>query len=133
VAVFSINEPPSLEALKAQLTPVITSLEPSSCEIGSADFTLVITGENFGDKSVIHFAGFDEPTTLNADGTISTGVKPSLWSSPAVVPVLVKNGPAASEALDFTFTAAGMQMQRQRQDYGVGRSAKGDERVDERR
>jgi hypothetical protein len=130
---FSINEPPNLEALKDQLTPVITALEPDTCVIGSADFTIRVSGENFGDQSVINFAGFDEPSTLNADGTLSTGVKPSLWANPATVLVKVRNGQQYSNEMSFVFAAAGMQMQTQRQDYGVGRSDRGDERVDERR
>jgi hypothetical protein len=72
--------------------------------IGDADFTLHITGENFFADSVIHFANNDEPTTLNEDGTLSTGIKPSLWLEPVTVQCLVKNGPEVSQPVDFTFT-----------------------------
>jgi hypothetical protein len=96
----SINEPPQL-----QDKPVITALMPAFCEIGGEDFTLFISGANFSDKSVIFFAGHDEPTTLNEDGTVSTGVKPSLWSAPTTVGCRVHNGAQPSNALDFEFRA----------------------------
>jgi hypothetical protein len=96
----SINEPPQLEV------PGITSLTPDACAIGDPDFTLVIEGINFGPYSVIFFAGHDEPTTLNEDGTLSTGVKPSLWAYPVVVSCQVRNGSMYSQPFDFTFTDA---------------------------
>lgn len=104
---FSINEPQTVSLpLPADVTvpvPSITSLEPADCVIGDPDFTLYVSGENFFADSVIHFADHDEPTTLNEDGTLSTGVKPSLWTEPVTVQVLVKNGPEISAPIDFTF------------------------------
>jgi hypothetical protein len=96
----SINEPPDLNMPEA---PVITSIDPEDCVIGEADFTLFITGTGFYPASIIHFAGHDEPTTLNEDGTLSTGVKPSLWGAPVVVQCQVANGEVMSNAVDFTF------------------------------
>jgi hypothetical protein len=74
--------------------------------IGDADFTLFVHGTNFFPGSIIHFAGHDEPSTLNVDGTLSTGVKPSLWASPVVVEVKVRNGSLTSTPLPFEFLAA---------------------------
>jgi len=85
--------------------PVVTSLTPAQATIGDPDFTLFIAGEGFTESSVIHFAGHDEPTTLNADGTLSTGVKPSLWGAPVVVQCSVRNGAVSSNVLDFEFVA----------------------------
>jgi hypothetical protein len=99
VTPVSINEPPD----PAILNPVIAALTPDSCTIGQPDFTLFVSGTGFSSQSVIHFAGHDEPTTLNADGTLSTGVKPSLWLNPVVVQCQVRNGPVMSNAVDFTF------------------------------
>ena len=56
--------------------------------------------------NVIHFAGHDEPSTLNVDGTLSTGVKPALWASPVVVEVKVRNGSLTSVPLPFEFLVA---------------------------
>jgi hypothetical protein len=109
----SINEPqtvslPVPENIEVP-KPVIASIDPDGCVIGDPDFDLHVTGEHFFADSVIHFAGHDEPTTLNEDGTLSTGVKPSLWAEPVVVQVMIKNGPEVSEPFDFTFAAAGAQ------------------------
>jgi len=82
---------------------VISSLVPAQAAIGDPDFTLFITGQGFTESSVIHFAGHDEPTTFNEDGTLSTGVKPSLWGAPVVVQCSVRNGAVSSNELDFTF------------------------------
>jgi hypothetical protein len=114
----SINEPqtvslPVPENIEVP-KPVITALAPDECVIGDDDFTLYISGDNFFADSVISFAGHDEPTTLNEDGTLSTGVKPSLWADPVVVPVLVKNGPEISEPVDFTFSDVAARSKRKR-------------------
>jgi hypothetical protein len=103
----SINEPgtPAFEPISGAVTPEITALEPSSCAIGDADFDLVITGNNFTADTEIYFAGHPEPTTLHEDGTISTGVKPSLWAEPATVQCQVHTGTLISNAVDFEFTA----------------------------
>jgi len=104
----SVNEPQTVSLPVPQdvtvPVPVIEALDPASAVIGDADFTLVITGDNFYADSVINFAGVDEPTTFDA-GTLSTIVKPSLWVEPAVVDVVIKNGPAVSGPIAFEFTA----------------------------
>jgi len=92
--------------------PTITSLAPDTAVSGDPDVTLYVTGENFTAGSVIRFGTVDEPTTHNADGTLSTGVKPSLFA-PAAVPVTVHTGPIESEPATFTFTdAAGTRSKR---------------------
>jgi hypothetical protein len=95
----SINEPPV-----PQEKPVIMAIEPPSCVIGDPDFTLHVSGEKFIESSVIFFAGYDEPTTFNEDGTLSTGVKPSLWGAPVIVQCQVRNGAQLSDPVDFAFT-----------------------------
>lgn len=86
--------------------PEITGLVPATCAIGGPDFTLIVQGTAFSTNSIIHFAGHDEPTTYNdVDGSLSTGVKPSLWGAPATVQCSVRNGMAESNALDFVFSA----------------------------
>jgi IPT/TIG domain len=105
--VQSLNEPgtPAFEPVSGAVTPTITAIEPASCAIGDPDFDLHVTGEGFAEHSIIYFAGHDEPTTLNEDGTLSTGVKPSLWGAPAVVQCYVRNGTLISDPLAFEFTA----------------------------
>lgn len=114
---FSINEPPGSEVIppvdpdeggeEGGEAPVIASLEPAQCAIGDPDFTLYVQGTGFTEESVIRFAGQDEPTTYNdVDGSLSTGVKPSLWQSPDTVQVSIKNAGQESEPVDFVFTEA---------------------------
>ena len=44
--------------------PELTSLTPNSAELGDPSFTLHVHGKNFGQGSVIIFAGVEEPTTV---------------------------------------------------------------------
>jgi CMP-2-keto-3-deoxyoctulosonic acid synthetase len=83
--------------------PEITSLEPDSAESGSENVTMVVNGSGFTENSVIVFGQHDEPTTLISETQVSTGVTPSLFA-PATVPVKVRNGPAESNEVNFTFT-----------------------------
>jgi hypothetical protein len=99
---MSINEPMEIPS-QEDLTPVITALDPVACDIGDTDFTLFVSGEKFTAESVIFFAGHDEPTTLEEDGTLSTGVKPSLWEAAVVVECQVRNGELYSEPVQFSF------------------------------
>jgi hypothetical protein len=86
--------------------PTITALDPASCTIGDADFTLYIHGTGLTAASQINFAGQDEPATYNdIDGTLSTGIKPTLWTDPVVVQCLVSTGGVWSAPVDFEFMA----------------------------
>lgn len=88
--------------------PVIDTLTPDTAEIGSDPFTLVVAGQNLTAQSVIVFAGYDEPTTLAADGlSVSTGINMDVWLGADTIDVQVRNGPAYSNHLEFTFTDPG--------------------------
>jgi len=104
----SINEPPSVDDLPPDAIPepTITSLSPDGAVLGEPSFTMFVSGTNLFAQSVIVFAGQDEPTTLNADGTLSTGINMDVWHGPDVVKVSVKNGPEQSNEVDFTFNEA---------------------------
>ena len=87
--------------------PVLSGIEPSTARIGDESFILVVSGVGFvQDISVIVFAGQDEPSKLETNGTLTTGVNMSVWHGPDEVEVRVKNGEHISEPLMFTFTAA---------------------------
>lgn len=105
--VQSLNEPqtPSFEEIAGAEKPVITALVPDYCAIGDPDFVLHVEGTGFTDQTEIWFAGHPEPTILDEDGSLTTGVKPSLWGSPVTVQVLVHTGTKHSNALEFTFAA----------------------------
>jgi len=88
------------------MEPTLTSLDPNTAELDSADITLRCIGTNFTDSSVIHFSDHDEPTTFVSDTEVTTGVKPSLGWGEVAVPVTIKQGSYETDPLDFTFTAA---------------------------
>jgi hypothetical protein len=116
-----------------QAAPTITALDPTSVESGAVDIVLTVSGENFNENSVIIFGIHDEPTTLTPDGTLTTGVKPVLFA-PATVPVSVRNGPAHSQSLDFTFTEpAGDPAARRRNDAAQKQQGKGEQAGDQER
>ena len=87
----------------ASSVPAIESLEPDSVESGGENVTMIVNGTGFIDTSVIVFGQHDEPTTFISGTQVSTGVTPSLFA-PATVPVKVRNGPAESNEVNFTFT-----------------------------
>jgi len=119
----SINEPPGSQVIPPGAgqgvggagggegteyeTPEIEELEPDEVEAGSAaDVTMHVHGTGFTDKSVITFNGLDEPTVFVSDTEVTTIVKPSLFTVPAVCPVTVKNGGYESEEVEFEFLEA---------------------------
>jgi hypothetical protein len=86
--------------------PILTSLDPATAEVGSADTTLRCIGLNFTESSIIIFNSGEEPTTFVSSTEITTGLKPSTASGPYTVPVSVRSGEVYSNPVDFTFTAA---------------------------
>jgi len=107
----SVNEPQTVSLpLPADVVvpkPSISSLDPTECTLGDDSFTLYVHGTNFFADSVIYFANQPEPTTLEEDGTLSTGINMDYWHGPDTVPVVIQNGPERSEPADFTFNEAG--------------------------
>lgn len=85
--------------------PTVTTLTPTSAEIGDPAFTLHVHGTGFDSGSRIYFNGLEEPTTLVSATEVTTGVNMPLWLAPAVVPVLVQNSNGTMSApMNFTFT-----------------------------
>jgi len=101
----SPNEPATLPEWATE-APIVTSLEPTECTLGDADFTIAVSGTGFYEQSTIVFAGQDEPTTLESDGTLTTGVNMAVWQGADTVQVGVRNGPIESNTMPFTFNAA---------------------------
>jgi hypothetical protein len=112
----SVNEPPgsnvggeggSEGGGEGEATaPTIEALDPDEIEIGSADVVLHVHGTGFTPESIIHFAGYDEPTSFVNDTEVTTGLKPSLWQAADVVECTVKNGDQESEPVEFEFLEA---------------------------
>ena len=85
--------------------PAITSLSPDTVALGAPNFDVHVLGTGFALDSVIVFNGHDEPTTINSDADVSTGVDMAVWLAPAAVPVQVRAGGNLSNVATFTFTA----------------------------
>jgi len=84
--------------------PDLESLDPDEADAGDAtDIVMHVHGTGFTEQSVIYFNGLAEPTTFVSETEVTTGVKPSLFTVPAVCPVTVRNGEHESDALEFEF------------------------------
>jgi hypothetical protein len=84
--------------------PDLESLDPDEADAGDAtDIVMHVHGTGFTEQSVIYFNGLQEPTTFVSETEVTTGVKPSLFTVPAVCPVTVRNGEHESDALEFEF------------------------------
>jgi len=101
--------------------PTLSGLEPSTAAIGDPSFDIKVSGTGFVQDSVIVFAGYDEPTQLNEDGTLSTGVNMGVWHGAATLPVCVRNGNLVSEPLEFTFTGGEARKADERDHYDPDR------------
>jgi hypothetical protein len=100
---FSINEPPARPDFEMP-TPVITSIAPTEAAIGTESFRLVVSGENFFAGTVINFATYDEPTTVDGPGAVSTLVDMDYWhGADPGIPVYVHNGDEVSNEVMFAF------------------------------
>lgn len=87
--------------------PTLTALVPDTAAISDANFIIRVQGTGFVSGDVIVWNGGDEPTTFVSETEVTTGVVPSVVSSPTTLPVLVRNaGAEASNELTFTWTAA---------------------------
>ena len=86
------------------IKPGIDGMEPNTAPSGGSDIRLYVNGTGFTPDSVIVFNDNEEPTTMNSNGVLSTGVRPSIFVVPATVPVLVRTGAVESNTLNFTFT-----------------------------
>ena len=87
--------------------PVLSSLNPTTAVLGSANFTLHVIGTGFRPGVIISFAGQDEPTTYVSPTEVTTGVNMSMWHGPdPAIPVRVRTlGGQVSNTLNFSFTA----------------------------
>jgi hypothetical protein len=93
-----------LGAVAGSLPASITSLVPSSAEIGDPSFTLHVHGTGFSTGSIINFAGQDEPTTYISNTHVTTGVNMAVWHGADVLPVYIKNPDSTvSNTQMFTF------------------------------
>jgi hypothetical protein len=96
---FTINNP----------VPTTTSISPSSCTAGSAQFTLTVNGTNFVSTSMVNWNGTALTTTFVSSTQLTAIVTAALVASPGTASVTVVNsspGGGTSNAQVFTICPA---------------------------
>jgi hypothetical protein len=93
--------------------PEITSLNPSSVNLGEPSFDIHVMGRNFTEESVIVFNGYVEPTTFVSSTELTTIVNMTVWAAPAILPVQVLTDDIQSDPLMFEFVdpAPGLELE----------------------
>jgi IPT/TIG domain len=81
--------------------PTVTSILPNNVKVGGEDLVLSVYGTGFTENTVILFNNGEEPTEFVDASRVTTIVKPSTASGPAIVPVTVKG---AADVMNFGFT-----------------------------
>lgn len=93
------------EGEDAAPAPVLSSIDPATGVLNSADITMHCIGSGFTEDSVIYFADQPEPIVFISEGDITTIITMSLPWGAVTVPVYVQNADGQrSETQDFTFT-----------------------------
>jgi hypothetical protein len=114
-AITVMNPPPgggvsnALQLQVQDLTPVITSLNPSSIPAGSAAFELTVDGDGtFGPDSVVYWNGSKRPSLFVAPGRLIAQISANDVATVGTASVTV-NAPSAvnllSNAVQFTIIA----------------------------
>ena len=89
----------------ASATPTITALSPTSVPVGSADFTLTVSGNNFTQTSVVMWNGTALATTYVAAATLSATIPAADAAAITTAKVTVSNaatGGGVSTAQSFS-------------------------------
>ena len=90
--------------------PVLSSLNPNTAAISDPDFTISCMGDNFDENCTIVWMGAEEPTTFVSETELTTGVVPSVVTSPTTIEVfirkVVQGHPVESQIVVFTWTEA---------------------------
>jgi hypothetical protein len=89
-------------------SPTLTSLSPNTALAGSAAFTLVVTGTNFIDSSVVRWNGNDRPTTFASATELHAQIAASDIATQGTVTVTVFTpAPGGGTSNSATFTVSG--------------------------
>ena len=103
-AVFNIT------AVGTNALPAISALSPASVTAGSPAFTLVVTGTDFINGSVVYWNGTAIPTTFSGPLQLTASVSATLVALAGTAGVTVVTpapGGGTSNSLPFTISAAG--------------------------
>ena len=104
---YSSTTPPPV----SNPTPTIGSINPTSAVVGSADFTLTVTGTSFITTSVVQWNGSPKQTSYISSTQVQAQISASDLSSAGSVNVTVLNpspGGGTSGGAPFTINSAGV-------------------------
>ena len=90
--------------------PILESLSPASVVVGSAAFTLTISGTNFMNSSIVHWDGEDRVTNYISSTQLTTSIPAADIASADTVNVTVFNptpGGGTSDELPFIINPPG--------------------------
>jgi uncharacterized protein (TIGR03437 family) len=89
----------------SSLAPAIDSIAPASTNSGGGDFTLTVTGSNFGPRTVVRWNGQSRPTSLVDSAHLTAGIPAADIAAvgrAAVIAFNTGSGGGASNATSFT-------------------------------
>ena len=92
---FTVNNP----------VPIITSISPTSKNVGDADFSLTVNGTNFTSDSVVQFNGTDQTTTFVSSARLTAAISANDLTTAGTFSITVFNpapGGGTSSAQTFT-------------------------------
>lgn len=85
------------------VTPALSSLNPSSAPAGGPAFTLTVNGSNFVNTAIVRWNDADRPTTYVSDTQLRAAITAADIASPGAASVKVVNpGGGTSAVLSFT-------------------------------
>jgi hypothetical protein len=85
--------------------PVLTTISPTTAQVGSAPFTLSANGSGYAAGAVISFDGVDKATTIVSPALATATIDPA-GATPGGKIVTIHNATGPSVGKTFTYTAA---------------------------
>lgn len=83
-------------------SPNLATLTPNMATNGDPEFTMTVTGSNFGADSVVFWNGVALPSRYANTTTVMATVSAADVVAPGVIPVTVHTGGKISNIIDFT-------------------------------
>jgi len=102
-----VSKPASFDVVNP--APALASISPSSAASGSGAFTLVATGSNFVNGSIVRWRGADRATTFSSSTRLTAAITAADVASAGSANVTVFNpgpGGGTSSSVTFTITSA---------------------------
>ncbi len=105
LGVIAFDEPIDFEFDDDAIIPVLTSISPTSADVGDAPFTLTLNGQNFNETSKAHWNGTPRPTVVVSDTQLQISVTADDLENGGIIGITVRNSPILlppSESVNLT-------------------------------